>query len=122
MRDLTTARAIEREDFAAQLEEDNQRKAAAQLPAEAGVELSIGVVLGDDLTERADAIRGVETALKGVYPHVNPSSLAPLCEDSFTTPALLHQTLVCLGPHQIQTFKLARPAHTPAPRSSLPTP
>ena len=32
--------------------------------------------------ERADAIRGVETALKGVYPHVNPSSLAPLCEET----------------------------------------
>ena len=32
--------------------------------------------------ERADAIRGVETALKGVYPHVNPSRLVPLCEDT----------------------------------------
>ena len=34
VRDLTTARAIEREDFAAQLEEDNQRKAAMQLEEE----------------------------------------------------------------------------------------
>ena len=34
VRDLTTARAIEREDFAAQLEEDNQRKAARQLEEE----------------------------------------------------------------------------------------
>ena len=33
------------------------RDALARAAAEAGVELSIGVVLGDDLTERADAIR-----------------------------------------------------------------
>ena len=34
--------------------------------------------------ERADAVRGVETALKGVYPHVNPSRLVQLCEDTTT--------------------------------------
>ena len=61
VRDLTTARAIEREDFAAQLEEDNQRKAAAQL--EEDNQRKLAAQLEEDNQRKAAAARAASAAI-----------------------------------------------------------